>query len=892
MGHKAAFVALFGCSAAFGCDGDSSVPLARTTQAPLIVVSDRLNVEAAPTVTRGQLDRFSMLQVRCGTERCLAVHRQIHPGYGWGYAYANRVSLDGQLQDALPIPVAYGTYSVVAAHDEFLIRVMNVVSGERQWWQMDGTTGDLTELAAQLTLPENVASLIPNDRSYLAAGSDGQLWVLDRDTLAPVGPPLTAPTPRLAVPGPSQFLSIEGGSAFRISATTGERLDAEPLVFSQRLGVAGVRATYQDGYYFLLVDVGLDWVISRIRASDGAVFDPVDETGQGGHPVCIGCSDAVAIGTVQGQLTVVGAISSDTLVVERIDPETGEPSTDADRIKLDLADDDVNAIELHAKGGLVLGYESVYPFSVSLAWSLTASSGLPLKADSTDRTRPLVAGNGQDYLVVWNAADHILATRVNGVSGAYLDDPPLSLGTGAHSVSASNGTDYVVAWTRGQEVHRAVVRATGRLDGAFGPLDVGPTAEGSLDSLRLASDGDGYLLLWRRKGSSTEQLTALPLDPNGAAAQSELDVATDSYLYPALAGVSADSDGNRQFLVAYASSPGEMWYRWYRPDDHVLGEARSLGRGRPSVDFGPSAASDGARVVLLWPPWPGGVARASLLQPGSPDVAAEVESVPQSLLWWDGLTWISSPWPRRVGLPTPGPIRLQRFDSSLGALEDAAAGVLLDEAAGGLDTVHAASNGDGRSLIAYSRLDPERLSTAINVRLVDYDGELVDTSDAGPSFEGGMADGPLGTGDAAGLADVRGVAPDAPVPSDTGPADTMMPGEAKDASAPPDETGGRVVDAGTPLRETGAPAGDGPLVDAEGARPLAARDSGCGCRIDGCGTRSDAKWLAGAWLAGLSALARLRRGPRCTRVTAAAGPSTRTHSRNRSATPGSQQRRA
>src|SRR5262249_47632892 len=106
-------------------------------------------------------------------------------------------------------------------------------------------------------------------------------------------------------------------------------------------------------------------------------------------------------------------------------------------------------------GGMGLGHQSA-PFGFSVRETA------PFLVASADRKVPLVASDGKNYLVLWqlDGADDVRATRIDGVTGKYLDDPPLVVGAGSLMAVASSGADYLVAWvTVDLELQRRFVRA-------------------------------------------------------------------------------------------------------------------------------------------------------------------------------------------------------------------------------------------------------------------------------------------------------------------------------------------------------------------------------------------------------------------------------------------------
>lgn len=123
------------------------------------------------------------------------------------------------------------------------------------------------------------------------------------------------------------------------------------------------------------------------------------------------------------------------------------------------------------------------------------------------QSAPASASNGRDFLVVWTESDadnRILATRVRGSDGAVLDPEGILLAT-FHSFQsvpmvASDGEGYLVVWedlngATGSDLFAA--RITG-VDGMHASVDVAPLLALPGDQVApvAASTGDGYLVAW------------------------------------------------------------------------------------------------------------------------------------------------------------------------------------------------------------------------------------------------------------------------------------------------------------------------------------------------------------------------------------------------------------
>jgi MYXO-CTERM domain-containing protein len=153
------------------------------------------------------------------------------------------------------------------------------------------------------------------------------------------------------------------------------------------------------------------------------------------------------------------------------------------------------------------------------------------EALAVDQTYPQVASNGQNHLVVWRGGRFLYAARVRGDDGAVLDRPPLSWpvssatdviqygnrGFRLHAV-ASDGSDYLVVWAT-VKPNPGQLLAT-RIDGATGALlDPSPQLVHTGDTPdlpALAYAGGQFLLAWSEYGDTEGQVKAKRLSSAGA----------------------------------------------------------------------------------------------------------------------------------------------------------------------------------------------------------------------------------------------------------------------------------------------------------------------------------------------------------------------------------------
>lgn len=145
-----------------------------------------------------------------------------------------------------------------------------------------------------------------------------------------------------------------------------------------------------------------------------------------------------------------------------------------------------------------------------------------------DQARPRSASNGRNHLVVWMDGRSLRAARVDGDTGAVLDQPGLSwLGYPVRDpwsenqdyAVASNGTDYLVAWSDSayQADGPASIFAL-RISGSDGSmLDGGPKVVRTplrRGSASLVYSGSHYLLSWCE--AAARSILSLRLTADGA----------------------------------------------------------------------------------------------------------------------------------------------------------------------------------------------------------------------------------------------------------------------------------------------------------------------------------------------------------------------------------------
>jgi hypothetical protein len=251
---------------------------------------------------------------------------------------------------------------------------------------------------------------------------------------------------------------------------------------------------------------------------------------------------------------------------------------------------------------------------VSSAGQVLDTEPLAFATGTGSQYQPAVASDGTDYLVVWTDVGvgeaHIRGTRVSS-AGRVLDTGALALSTEAGSQNepsvAFNGTDYLVVWddTGGSSSFVRDIRGT-RVSREGQVLDVGglsiSSAVGDQHSPSVASDGAGFLVVWRdvREGRNYDA------DIYGARVNGAGEVLDPS-------GLRLSTSSKDESSPEVVSRQGRYLVVWSRnvgikqdiAGARVDGEGTVLGQlelvaGTASGGGAPRVASSGAGFFLVW----------------------------------------------------------------------------------------------------------------------------------------------------------------------------------------------------------------------------------------------------------------------------------------------------
>jgi hypothetical protein len=762
------------CSAACGEREDRQERVLQRSQSLEAQVAPERDVEAYPELRHVP----GRAVVSCGTLRCIAFY-SVDP-----YVYANRIDKTGQIVDTPPTLLGRGAEPIAAGArgDEFV--VIWGASGDRRATRLQGSNGQITGDFTQNLPDSDIYRLESTGNSWLLVyreSADPKAVVKSATSFATVGAPVSlsgAGYWPAVIPGAGQYLVAQNTGAWRISETSGAAFDAAPIVFSRYdEPFSAVTGAHKDGIYVLSWASNQKVYATRIRASDGVRLDPDDDFNQ------ISGAKLVASGQSSTSTGFANALDDSVLLswsgfgstgVElwgaRVDVATlsrlSGPVTSPELI---IGSGSFDQLQLRSDWGMAVQTHTIIPLEVRQApFQLTSQSEAgPIRSAALGRSKPQVASNGSNYLVVWEIANwgtsstSIRGTRVDATTGAYLDDPPLALGQGADPVVAANGSSYLVAWRAPNftNVERRVVSSTGQV----GPLLTGIVGSNTGgDSFVLTSNNRYYFFshLQYNRIASQYQMMGTRISADGSLVDSELFLLgpVSAFRFETI-GDTAPAENMRTFVTFY-DNLSLLKARRVRSETAAVIE--------PETDVGNSgferAATDGTRAFVVFRNGATQTFRANLVDPvtgliqnANPVTLGDLRDesfneVPFVDAWYDGKSYLAA-------FDTRGEVgkrvfSLRRWGTDLQPLDSALPGAgtpVVSDFEYSLTSGTAAGAGNGRSLFVYVRHDPARLSPAIKLRLIANDGLPA----AGTGGTGGTA-GTGGTGGTAGTAGTGG----------------------------------------------------------------------------------------------------------------------------------------
>lgn len=252
---------------------------------------------------------------------------------------------------------------------------------------------------------------------------------------------------------------------------------------------------------------------------------------------------------------------------------------------------------------------NIFATRVTFGGDVLDPDGIQLTT-SRDISNPVVASDGSDFLAVWHRwnlplfHDEVRAARIDGTTGALLQDDPLVLTPGGGATSpaiAYGGGQYLVAWMHGADI-RAI-----RIDSSGVPIDPLPgfiVAAGDYPS--VAFDGQHFVIVYRRLESdglyrmygTRVSGSGVVIDPSGIQLSPQGLAGPISGAW--LAGPEVSFDGEDSFVVWPSTVPSTgIDGVWMRPNGSVIGE-RTLATAAPNRILAPALSGQGdARSTLV-----------------------------------------------------------------------------------------------------------------------------------------------------------------------------------------------------------------------------------------------------------------------------------------------------
>jgi hypothetical protein len=298
---------------------------------------------------------------------------------------------------------------------------------------------------------------------------------------------------------------------------------------------------------------------ARIRASDGAVMDPVR------FPIYT---------EIEDQTTPVVASNGNVFLVAWKDCHNTNSSCSPKSIK---------AVRVRGSDGAVLDNEPI-----------------EFASDEIDQLYPAIASNGDDFLLVWQSELGISGARVRGSDGLVIDSPANLLVPGGRSVAlGSNGSDYYLAWNV-DNLYGSRIRSS---DGTLIDSPATQLAPG-YGGPRVSSTGGDYFVAWHKdnfiKGRRVSGADGSLIDPD-VITFSEME--EPPYLRtPRVAGKGG------YYFVTWEESTYEYSTSWTTifgtrvraADGSILDAPGLLMSSRKNEQVYPSVASNGSSFFVVW----------------------------------------------------------------------------------------------------------------------------------------------------------------------------------------------------------------------------------------------------------------------------------------------------
>lgn len=760
-----------GAAASLGCSKDATNQLASKRNALRPTLSAPFYLEDLELVPADQAGNLSHgVSFVCGTTRCLVLYTlALHSTTA---TFVRRTDAQGAILDAQPQRLPSRMEILGARGDEFLL-----MSDSQGAFLLDGSDGSLRDVSASIP-PNTFAATGANDRWLIQTIEGDTLHerLLD-ENLAAVGN-VHAVTPILTTgvlgshvaAGGGYFLLYWDGGAVRVRASDGALLDTTPLAYS-RYNHNDPRATYKDGVFQLVWGNGQDLFGSRIRASDGVILDPDDTFNQvsGARLLCHRCGGGGSVSNWQlndvgdDGILVTWLQATDTLlehrlVGARVDVATGvrvDNTTSGAEFNIQNVGAVGYELRLTAAQGLLFTSNTVSAatYLSSPSPGVVVAPGNTLAVSSKTRKDLALAYGASQYLAVWrvdnnfHAGDNLYATRVDAVTGKYLDAPPLALGyaQGVPSV-VWTGAEFLVASLDSGGFRARIVHPNGTLGNLVGPLTMAATDPAGYSSLQMISNGDKVLAAWIYQERNYRYVVALRLDASAQPLSGPTIVMDRQPGDFALMADTTPAPNRRSFVIAASSAPDNeiLAVRLRADSGAVIRPWTSLGHG-----FLLHGGSNGTSLLLQYQEASAPFRQTfGLLDP----LDGTWTTGPKAYDWW------TESWPLQAWFDDRSfqilkfthdyEYKVFRLDGALNPLDPTAPAPGMRVTTPRLaipDSCKpvAASSGSGRSLLIDCEPDPDRFGIATKARWLDNDGGPSTVGDGGaagaPSSSGGEA---------------------------------------------------------------------------------------------------------------------------------------------------------
>jgi hypothetical protein len=729
-------------------------------------------------------------RVACnGAGQCLVAWAQLFQAsslvLGTYYVVARRFGTSGAIDAQVTVLGAlapFGTPKVaVAARDsgDFLVGWSGDGDPNVYLTRIDATTGGaLDSPPVQIgDGPDGIERILVVDGGYVviyrstdADAGANPIWRAARVQAGAVqnapGIPLGPITLASFAAGPGQVAVARPDGLVRVSLASGV-LDAAPIAFSAyAVGVSAPSVAFDGSNYLLVWTFNGKTHAARVKASDGTRLDPPDDFNQiaggqviaTGTPAGNGSSQTFFDGTnfLSFWLYDTSAITT-SVVATRV-------STAATRVQGAtttpyevLLGGPVDGTELDVSYRAGLGMAVWTLFGINnvgaSGFSMQAPSGgvpappaslLAFSYVGSTYDGPGVASNGHDFLVTYRGPNALSAVTLDGMTGAAVGTPAVSLLGGVQFVQDPinvvwTGSVYLVVAGANGAIQMRVLSCSGQPLGATVQVGPGSTSGVACNADRCAIVYyDGAAVSARRVNASDGTFVdAQPISVHTGTVTGSFAVAADTEPTAAM----------RTFLVVLPSG-SQILARRLRSDMGAVTTPTTIATANvPDV----RAASDGRQFFVSW--IDGGTVRGTLVDAtsGLPTLTASLDVAPgleMRSVTFDGSSFLAF-W------HTSTELRGARITPA-GTRPDGDGFLVSPIVAGHVAAAGAAPF--GRTLAVYQGVEQRAFSDVLRARFVDDDlgaglagrGPACATATGAGGTDGGDASGAAGAGGSSG----------------------------------------------------------------------------------------------------------------------------------------------